>query len=789
MEHVFFGYPWQPRTLSETLARAAGKISATGLVTTKTWEDLSVSGKVIIDVIAKEIRQASLSVFDVTDLNQNVLFELGYAIGSNRKVWLVRDDSRSDSNKQFRQLRILTTVGYLAYTNSDQIRAGFLRDKPHEAPQTIFESSIQPNLEPSGLQSIFFVKGPYDTDAQRFLEPRVRAEEEHGIRCFVHDSAESAVQPLVWYAKQIYASAAVIVHFSAESREKAGIHNARNALIAGLAHGLGRPLLLLAEDDYFAPIDFRDLLFIYATAQQCLAHADSWLSSVLVQAHARASQSRSETARTNLAAELKSLRLGEPIAENEELELAEYFIESASYHEVLAKKSIVFVGRKGVGKTANLFRATETLSKDKRNLVCVIKPPGYELEGVVKLIRQYPERHVKSFLIENLWKFLLYSEIALTVTRLLQHRTRDTLSLQEIGIVDFVCDKSNGIDSDFAVRLERAVDRLARIQLTNKVEGDREQIVEALHKDVLGKLRRLLGDVLTTRNRVAVLVDNLDKPWDKSSELEELSQLLLGLLNSIKRVELDLAKADVHRKPVPVTLAIFLRSDIFAHVARIAPEPDKLPVTVMKWTDRAMLLRVVEERYVAGRIGAPAHELWDRWFVRQVKGRATKDYIVSRVLPRPRDILVFCNAAIFSAINRGHARVELDDIDEAEKQYSQFATEAVLVENGISISELERVLFEFAGESAIIDEQRVLDLIEKAGIQKEKGAGVVQQLQMLCFLGIETKQDEYDYDAADEPGQRTRNAVLARRLAGERGTAARYSVHPAFRAYLEIADV
>ena len=38
----------------------------------------------------------------------------------------------------------------------------------------------------------------------------------------------------------------------------------------------------------------------------------------------------------------------------------------------------------------------------------------------------------------------------------------------------------------------------------------------------------------------------------------------------------------------------------------------------------------------------------------------------------------------------------------AEKNYSQFAFEALLVENGITLSELEDVLFEFAGGSAIM---------------------------------------------------------------------------------------
>ncbi len=46
-------------------------------------------------------------------------------------------------------------------------------------------------------------------------------------------------------------------------------------------------------------------------------------------------------------------------------------------------------------------------------------------------------------------------------------------------------------------------------------------------------------------------------------------------------------------------------------------------------------------------------------------------------------------AAITTAINRKHAKVTADDILTAEKQYSQFAIDSILVENGISIRELD----------------------------------------------------------------------------------------------------
>lgn len=73
------------------MGRAAAGISKVGGVGTTPWESLKVSGKVIIDTIFQAIRNSDVAVFEVTDLNENVMFELGFAIGAEVPVWLLRD--------------------------------------------------------------------------------------------------------------------------------------------------------------------------------------------------------------------------------------------------------------------------------------------------------------------------------------------------------------------------------------------------------------------------------------------------------------------------------------------------------------------------------------------------------------------------------------------------------------------------------------------------------------------------------------------------------------------------
>jgi len=116
MTSVFFAYPSRPEMMREVLVNSATKIERLG-VDVQTWEDLTVSGSLVIDEVLDSIDAASVSVFEITELNQNVMFELGYAIGSGRRIWLLRDESNERARRRWNQFRVLTTVGYVPYKN------------------------------------------------------------------------------------------------------------------------------------------------------------------------------------------------------------------------------------------------------------------------------------------------------------------------------------------------------------------------------------------------------------------------------------------------------------------------------------------------------------------------------------------------------------------------------------------------------------------------------------------------------------------------------------------------
>jgi hypothetical protein len=212
-----------------------------------------------------------------------------------------------------------------------------------------------------------------------------------------------------------------------------------------------------------------------------------------------------------------------------------------------------------------------------------------------------------------------------------------------------------------------------------------------------------------------------------------------------------------------------------------------LSYTRLNWDDPELLLRVVEERYTAshGTASDPAN-MWHKYFCPQVRGIPTREYLTSRILPRPRDIVFFVKAAVSFAVNRKHDRVEERDIVDGEKQYSQYAWDSILVENGITIPQLEAVLIEFVSSDAVIRESTVREKISASGVYAEKVDSVIEHLVKLTFIGLEVSREQFVY--SDEPKELRKNLILANRFTKSENTEPRYEINPAFRSYLEVRE-
>ena len=784
----FFAYPSAPPMLPPTIKAAIDALNATDNVLIYSWEDLQVGGKYIVSEILRTINECDFFCADITGINPNVLFELGYAIAKNKKVWIVRDESYSDAKREFEQLQLLTTVGHRTYTGSPQIIDSFFKDSPFlNLSDTVFERSIRPNLGPQTENpQILYLKSKFDTDASLRV---TRSLEDSGITLKTSDPGESVVQPLYWYAQQLWNSIGLVTHYVSSAKDGFKLHNARYALVSGLAAGLHVNTLMLSENsDILAPMDYRDAVRFYSIPREAFDLTETWLQPLSVIKRSTFDLHASHATSLRLATELKdfNLQLGDYVAENESFHLEDYFVETTVSDDIANGTQTVFVGRKGTGKSANLIHAENTIGREAGNLVCLIKPVGYEIAGLVRLFAEYKLEDHKGYVIESLWKYMLYTELALAASKQISENALWQMNEPDVkDLVGVLEDKGNAFDGDFAVRLERLIKKIALVNADASSEEFRRGISESIHSQSLGKLRGALGRVLSRKNKVLLLIDNLDKPWTKTANLGQLAEFLKGLLVATERIGFELTRTERDRKAVAFNSAIFVRSDIFERIIDLTLEPDKLSFTRMRWEDPEMLLRIIEERYVAshGERSDPAI-MWKRYFCPHVGGVSTRHYLTERILQRPRDIVYLVKAAVSFAVNRKHDRVEERDIFDGERMYSQYALDSILVENVGTFPQLESYLFEFAGSSPVVTETNLQAIAMKCGISEERWEELTEHLVRLSFLGVEIEEGKFAF--SEENRDFKLNQVMSSRYRERCSLPTRFEINKPFRAYLQV---
>lgn len=778
---IFFGYSVARRSGREAIREVARKLERERSQQVQLWETMLVDGRVIIDRVLEQIDNADMCIFDLTKQSENVLFEVGYAIAKAKPIWLTLDTTVEKAKSDWKDLALLNPIGYTAYMNSDGLLHHFEESDPLNTLAPAYNDLIEPVLPATPKTGALLYCSTFEPfEASNRLSTFIDNRREQGLKILTSDPKESTLDSITWFAPRIIQSPGVLVHFAGEHRNRSSLHNRRHALVAGMAHGLEHPLLMLAEEGYLTPFDYQTLLHKYESASDCVRKARAWLDSLTFEGIDWKSP------RATPRNPLSGIRFGEHVAENELAELIDYFVETSAYEEVVTARDAIFVGHRGTGKTANATQAFEFVAANKNNLAVLIKPPGFEFPALFSLISRLGDTQ-RDYFLDALWRFIIQTEIAATALAKIESRPisvpRSDAEQEFIAYIDVAPFSTR---ADMSVRLEQALDYLSANLPDDPATGGttRNLINEAFHDAALVGLRKELGPILKGKERVAVFVDNLDKGWEQGANFKQVARLILGLLTARGRLVRDFSKQDHWRDRIKLTVAMFLRSDIYEYLRKEAREPDKLPVSTIAWRDPATLLTVIEARFEVsvGSTRRPS-ELWNRFFCPEVSGQPTNEYITSVVLPRPRDIVYFCNAAVGRALDRRNERVEEDDFWAAEETYSQYAYEALLVENGVTIPEMNEALLGFLEAPALITRQQVDRCLELAGLPPERYEDIIAKLVLVSFLGLETKPDMFSFPEVGSGIMRA-YAQASRRFSDPQSQ--RFYIHRAFHSFLEI---
>jgi len=783
MKNGFFAYPSEPKYCGDTIEDFITKVneSHVGVVEIRSWIDLKISGRFIISEILTEIDNCDFFCVDLTGLNSNVLFELGYAIAKKKIVWIIIDRTNEKSNKRFQELNFFSTIGYTSYRNSNDLITSFAKDEVYDSTVRLGDSltcTLNLNQDENAL---LYIKGQVDTN---YSQDIINEIERLKLPYLLDDPIETKIQPLTWYLEKIHSVPAILVEYSSNFRVGHELHNSKCAFISGLSLGFGLSLLMVSEKPHPTPIDYKELLKKHENRQECAVNINPFLKTIHDDIAQLLVKKRYKTQNRRLITDLQKVNFGEFIAEHEIENLFEYFIETSHYQNLIKSEHNIVIGRKGTGKTATLYYLERILEKDIRNHICLIKPVNFEIDGLISLYNTLGDDFERGYITEAIWKFLIYSEIAKSLYNVVKTKPLYALGDTEREFIKYVTDNEQIILTDFSTRLEQELEDLSNIKARNQSEF-RIKISEILHDQVILDLRQHIRNIVRQNGKLVVLIDNLDKSWKKDNNLEILSKYILGLLGVVGRIAKDFRS--YRNSPIKFSfhLTLFLRSDIFKFIMKSAREPDKIEYNRLVWHDPQILFRIIETRFEQlSEKEVFASELWEKYVSKKVKGIDSKDFIINSIFPRPRDIIYFLTSAKNIAVSRGHIKIEEEDLISAHKDYSNWIFKSVIVENGISIEQMGDFMYNLMGERSILTSSELKSFAKKSNIKIESEETLeefIDHLVSLTILGREIKESQFEYEYEFDSDIKLK--TLAKKYLNTR-----FKVHNALVPYLELIN-
>jgi hypothetical protein len=726
-----FLYPSEPRIIASTIEAAVVELGrVAGDKRWASWKHLGITGQIIFCQICKALRFTELAIADVTTLNFNVLFEIGYASGLGLPVVPIRDTSYISDQKVFDELGLLDTIGYVDFHNSQELVEALLKRGEMKA-----QSLQSPQI--SKEQPLYLMKSHVQTEGMVKL---LSALKKSGLRFRTFDPRETPRLSLHEACKQVFSSLGVVVNLVAPHRQGAQSHNARCAFVAGMAMAAGRHTLMLQETTVPQPIDYRDVIKSYSDAAK--------ISDILVPLIKGVVETLQETRFVPIALALKPLEkvdLGDLAAENEIKALGAYFVPTGEYNEVKRGHARLVVGRKGAGKTAIFYGIRSAYKPSRSHLVLDLKPEGHQFTKLREVVLKELSPGLQQHVLTAFWNYLLLMEIARKIVHEDYGFAFQNSKLREsyLNVV-----KAYGVDrgaeqGDFSERLLKLVDDIVyRRKAVAKIAGTAE-VTQLVYGQDIRPLNDALSEylALSRKEDVWLLFDNLDKGWPVRAASEEDILLLRCLLEATRKLERQFESRDVNFHGV-----VFIRNDIYQHLVLDPADRGKETPVQLDWNDPEVFKEILRRRIIISTgLEGPFETLWPVFFETHVKGEESFSYILGRTLLRPRDVLRFVRECIDVAINRGHDRVTEADIQQAEHAYSEDGFVDITLELKDVNTMYADVPYSFIGASEILSKKEVEERLGEARVPASDYESVIELLLWFGFLGIYVSADEERY--------------------------------------------
>jgi hypothetical protein len=771
---AFVAYPSRNQQLLGIMRSAVQKAnSAQGPTQFDSWEFNDIPGTPLISPILEKIDDSSFIVADITFLNPNVVYEIGFAIGKGKRVFLTRHRHTAGDRDMAGRVGIFDTLGYFEYDDADTLA--------HRLADPIDETPLSFSLNVDMRAPAYVVEPPEKGAAATMMTSRLK-KARYRYRSFnpTEDSRLSAVDAI----RQVAASAGILVSLEQEqTRDWAIVHNLRAMFVAGLADGMGKPVLILCPDGYDAPLDVRDEVKPYRYPDDIVEHVAALVLEITE--HLQQVEPPSGKAVTSL----QRLSFGDPTAENEMTTLGAYYMHTDQFGRALRGEVNLVVGRKGSGKTALFLQLRDRLRADKRNVMVDLKPEGYQLIKLKEDLLSYLTDGTRQHLITAFWEYLLLLEVTYKVLEKDRstHKHNHELYERYLDLEATYKVENFSVEGDFSERLLMLSNRIAteyraRFGDESNTKLTADDVTSLIYAHDLRALREKLSNYLHTKQAVWILFDNLDKGWNTGG-VDEIDAIVLRcLLEAGRKIEREMTK----RKHV-FHCIVFIRNDVYELLMKSSADYGKDMRAVLDWTDADMLREMLRLRLVSG-IEGIAHDVsfeqvWRQICISHYRGEDSSTFMIERSLMRPRNLLkIFAHSKGFAS-NFSHAKIDESDIEKGLRAYSQ----DLLVELDHELNDVfpavPNLLYSFLDAPSEISSAQLREIIFAGGAPRDEVDNVLGFLLYYGVIGLQTEGGaQYIFDV-------NYDSKLLSLRAARKGEEARYVINPAFWPALGIAAV
>ena len=769
---AFYAYAAEPAAIGTTIEEAINKVQESSqLISISSWKALDIVGHFISEKVLTGIDYSDIFIADISVLNFNVTYEIGYAIGKKKRILLTKNLSLKEVHPTIRDVGIYDTLGFKEYQNSTSL-CEFIVSSDKNDP---LDFSLQVDTK----APVYLLDTKHKTDWATRIVSRVK-KARYIFRTF--DPNESPRLSAYDAISQVAKSHGIIVPLLAMSVDGCEVNNMRAAFIAGLADGMGKDVCMLQEGDGPVPLDYRDFVNTTYKLNDINEHIANFASRV-----ATAFQQGKTFQKDETTTFLQALDLGASSAENEMRSLENYYLKTDQFLKSLRGEAHLVVGRKGSGKSAIFLQIRDRERSKSENIVLDLKPDGYKLIKFKEMILDFLEEGTFQHTIMAFWEYVLLLEICHKILEKDRKTHIRDPNLYEPYRELFQLYNSDGYlsEGDFSERLSTLMDKITTTYLekysnSSLVRLSVPQVTEILYSHDVKSLTETVINYMKNKGVLWLLFDNIDKGWPTSGLKHEDLILIRALLDATRKIERNFDK-----RKIEVNTIVFLRNDVYELLVCETSDRGKEANVLLDWTDADLLKELIRLRIVSNDINNDLEfdELWRRVCISHYKGEESMQYLIDRSLMRPRFLINLINQCKSFAVNLNHLTIEEDDI---KKGISAFSTD-LITDIGFEINDIapeaKDILYAFIESKPLISKNDLFSALRDFGVEDSKIDDILHILIWYGFLGLQINSAhvKYIYDF-------NYNMQLPKGILKKKCESQTFVINPAFYPALMIDD-